>query len=53
MPSSLAGFGSRSRWFVRMWEAILDRRQRIDVIESVPQGRDRCLFAVHIPQELL
>jgi len=40
-------------WFVQMWEAILDRRLRIDVLESVLQGHDRCLFAVHLPPELL
>ena len=40
-------------WYVQMWEAILDRRLRIDVVESVLQGHDRCLFAVHVPEELL
>ena len=40
-------------WYVQMWEAILDRRLRIDLVESVLQGHDRCLFAVHIPEELL
>jgi len=40
-------------WFVQMWEAILDRRLRIDVVESVLQGHDRCLFAIHLPEELL
>ena len=40
-------------WFVQMWEAILDRRLRIDVVESVLQGHDRCLFAVYVPEELL
>ncbi|UCF09381.1 MAG: hypothetical protein JSW65_04775 [Candidatus Bipolaricaulota bacterium] len=40
-------------WYVQMWSAILDRRLRIDVVESVLRGDDRCLFAVHVPQELL
>jgi hypothetical protein len=40
-------------WYVQMWEAILDRRLRIDVVESVLRGDDRCLFAVHLPADLL
>ena len=40
-------------WFVQMWEAILDRRLPVEVVESVLRGDDRCLFAVCIPPELL
>jgi hypothetical protein len=40
-------------WYVQMWQAILDRRLRVDVVESVLRGDDRCLFAVHLPPELL
>ncbi len=40
-------------WFVQMWEAILDRRLRVDVVESVLQGEERCVFRVHLPQDLI
>jgi len=40
-------------WFVQIWEAILDRRLRVDVVQDVLHGADRCVFAVHLPKELL
>ena len=40
-------------WFVQMWEAILDRRLRIDVLRSVLRGDEDCAFAVHLPPKLL
>jgi len=40
-------------WFVQMWETILDRRPiRVDVVTSILRGDDRCVFAIHLPQEL-
>jgi len=37
-----------------MWETILDRRPiRVDVIRSILRGDDRCVFAIHLPEELL
>jgi len=40
-------------WFVQMWEAILGRSPiRVDVVRSILRGDDRCLFAIHLPQEL-
>ena len=40
-------------WFVQMWEAILDRSPiRVDVVESVLRGDNRCVFAIHLPEEL-
>ena len=39
-------------WFVQMWETILDRSPiRVDVVESVLRGDDRCVFAIHLPKE--
>jgi hypothetical protein len=40
-------------WFVQIWEAILGRTLRVDVVQSVLQGADRCVFAIHLPRELL
>jgi len=40
-------------WFVQMWETILDRRPiRVDVIQSIVRGDDRCVFAIHLPEDL-
>jgi effector-binding domain-containing protein len=40
-------------WYVQMWEAILDRRPiRVDVVQSILRGDDRCVFAIHLPEEL-
>jgi len=52
-PVSEAFCNCSGGWFVQMWQAILDRRLRIDVVESVLRGDDRCLFAIHIPPQLL
>jgi len=52
-PVSPSFCNCSSGWFVQMWEAILDRRLRIDLVESVLQGDDRCLFAVHLPEKSL
>ena len=41
-------------WFVQMWETILDRSAiRVDVVRSILRGDDRCVFAVHLPEDLL
>lgn len=40
-------------WFVQIWEGILGRTLRVDVVTSVLQGDDRCVFAIHLPEELL
>jgi len=40
-------------WFVQMWETILGRSPiRVDVVESVLRGDNRCVFAIHLPEEL-
>jgi hypothetical protein len=35
-------------WCQHIWEAILDRPLRVEVIKSVLQGDDVCQFAVHL-----
>ncbi len=41
-------------WYVQMWETILDRRPiRVDVVESILRGDDRCVFAIHLPEKLV
>jgi effector-binding domain-containing protein len=41
-------------WYVQMWETILGRRPiRVDVVQSILRGDDRCVFAIHLPEELV
>jgi len=40
-------------WFVQVWEFILGQTLRVDVVEDVLHGADRCIFAIHLPPELL
>jgi effector-binding domain-containing protein len=40
-------------WYVQMWETILDRSPiRVDVEQSILRGDDRCVFAIHLPEDL-
>lgn len=34
------------------WEAALGQRIRVDVLESVLAGADRCRFAIHLPEDV-
>ncbi|MBN1858413.1 GyrI-like domain-containing protein [Candidatus Bipolaricaulota bacterium] len=52
-PLSASFCNCSGGWFVQMWEAILDRRLRVDVVDSVLEGNERCVFRVHLPQELI
>jgi hypothetical protein len=35
------------------WEVIFERPLRVDVLESVLKGDDRCRFAIHLPPEFM
>jgi hypothetical protein len=35
-------------WCKRIWEGVLERPVRVDIVESVLQGDDVCRFAVHL-----
>ena len=40
-------------WYVQMWETILGRSPiRVDVVQSILRGDDRCVFAIHLPEDL-
>jgi effector-binding domain-containing protein len=40
-------------WYVQMWETILGRSPiRVDLVESILRGDDRCRFAIHLPEDL-
>jgi DNA gyrase inhibitor GyrI len=35
-------------WYQQLWEGILNRPVRIEVVKSILQGDDRCSFAIHL-----
>ena len=49
LPASycLCGAG----YYLQIWETILERKVRVEVIESVCSGSDRCSFTIHLPEE--
>lgn len=40
-------------YYRQIWETILERDVRVEVLESVCSGGDRCSFAIHLPEESL
>ena len=36
-------------YYLQIWETILEKEVRVEVIESVCSGSDKCSFALHIP----
>ncbi len=36
-------------YYLQIWETILERKVRVEVLESVCAGGDRCSFAVYLP----
>jgi hypothetical protein len=40
-------------YYLQIWETILETGVRVEVLESVCSGSDRCSFAIHIPEEAL
>ncbi|MGD8462885.1 MAG: hypothetical protein PVI09_03375 [Anaerolineae bacterium] len=47
MPGTYCDCGAG--WYRQLWEGILERPVRVDVLRSVVQGDDRCSFAIHLP----
>jgi effector-binding domain-containing protein len=41
-----------SGWYRRQWEGALGKPVRIDIVESLLKGDDRCTFAIHLPDDL-
>jgi hypothetical protein len=37
-------------WYVTLWEGILGKPVRVEVLESALQGDERCRFAIHLPE---
>jgi hypothetical protein len=38
-------------WYGRIWEFIVERPARVEVLRSVMRGDDDCTFAVHLPPD--
>jgi len=41
-----------SGWYRRQWEGAVGKPVRIDIVESLLKGDDRCTFAIHLPDDL-
>jgi hypothetical protein len=39
-------------WERQQWEGALGRPVRVDVVQSLLKGDDRCQFAIHLPEDL-
>ncbi len=50
MPATFCYCGSG--WYRRQWEGAVGKPVRIDIVESLLKGDDRCTFAIHLPDDL-
>ena len=39
-------------WYRQQWEGALGKPVRVDIVESLLKGDDRCTFAIHLPADL-
>jgi hypothetical protein len=42
-----------SGWFVQEWTIVFGEAPKVDLVETILEGADACLFAVHIPPGFL
>jgi len=40
-------------YYKNQWDVILDQPVEVDVIETILDGDSRCLFAIHLPEEIV
>lgn len=40
-------------WVKQVWEGILDRPVRVEVLKSLPAGDDECQFLIHLPEDVV
>ncbi len=38
-----------SGWYKSLWEGVLGKPVRVEIVEAVGQGAERCTFAIHLP----
>jgi len=50
MPVDFCNCGSG--WFRQQWEGATGRPVRVDVLQSVLRGDEKCEFAIHLAEDL-
>lgn len=50
MPTTFCYCGAG--WYRQQWEGAVGKPVRIEIVESLLQGDDRCTFAIHLPNDL-
>ena len=40
-------------WYVQEWEIVFGEKPKVDLVETMLDGADACLFAVHVPDGFL
>ena len=40
-------------WPKQIWEGVLERPLKVDIVQSLTKGDDTCEFAIHLPREIL
>ena len=40
-------------WYVQEWEIVFGKKPRVDLVETMLEGADACIFAVHVPPGFL
>ena len=38
-----------SGWYKSLWEGVLGKPVRVEILEAVSQGAEQCTFAIHLP----
>jgi hypothetical protein len=42
-----------SGWYVQEWEVVFGEKPRVDLVKTMLEGADACVFAVHVPDGFL
>jgi len=42
-----------SGWYIQEWEVVFGEKPRVDLIDTILEGKDECVFAVHVPPGFL
>ena len=50
MPTTFCYCGAG--WYRQQWEGALGKPVRVDIVESLLKGDERCTFAIHLPADL-
>jgi len=42
-----------SGWYIQEWEVVFGTPPRVDLVDTILEGKDHCVFAVHVPPGFL